>query len=102
MSVLFFCLCLHLRLLSQPQVSKLAKKLRLVPRQMDPDQTDHVTFEMFRNWIMDAGRHWSDLMVLPEGVVFAIREKSAKLLPSNDIEHLTLHVRGIGVSCLHL
>ena len=33
--------------------------------------------DTFRNWLLDAGRHWSDLLVLPEGGVFAIRELAA-------------------------
>ena len=47
--------------------------------EMDPDNTNEVTFDMFRNWLVDTGRHWSDLLVLPEGSVCSIREKADEL-----------------------
>ena len=45
-------------------------------RAMDPTNSGEVTFEMFRNWLVDTrdGRHWADFLVLPEGAVAAIRE----------------------------
>lgn len=43
---------------------------------MDPTDSGKVTFEMFRNWLVDTrdGRHWTDFLVLAEGQVQAIRD----------------------------
>jgi hypothetical protein len=74
--------------LDQAEVAKLASHLGQVIRprdlvdamkDMDPEGTGEVTFEMFRNWLTDTGRHWSDLIVLPEGSVAAVREKAEQL-----------------------
>ena len=43
-----------------------------VMKYMDPLGKGEVTFEMFRNWLIDTGGHWSDLLVLPEGSVAVI------------------------------
>lgn len=45
---------------------------------------DGVSFEMFRSWWEDRNRKLNDLLVLPEGMIFSIREdaKVRKLLPS--------------------
>lgn len=58
-------------------LGKRMKKRHLVDamKAMDPEKTDRVTFDMFRNWLLDAGRHWSELLVLPEASVLAIRQK---------------------------
>lgn len=52
---------------------------------MDPTNSGEVTFDMFKNWLIDSkeGRHWSDFLVLPEGAVAALQRKAAdeKLLP---------------------
>ena len=74
--------------LDQAEVAKLASKLghALRPRDlvdamshMDPEGTGEVTFEMFRDWLLDTGHHWSDLIVLPEGSVAAVRQKAEQL-----------------------
>eukprot|EP01044_Picomonas_judraskeda_P008528 COSAG03_NODE_980_length_5128_cov_1.552197_4_plen_512_part_00 len=43
---------------------------------MDPTGSGKVTFQMFRNWLVDTrdGRHWTDFLVLAEGQVQAIRD----------------------------
>ena len=43
---------------------------------MDPTDSGKVTFQMFRNWLVDTrdGRHWTDFLVLAEGQVQAIRD----------------------------
>ena len=53
---------------------------------MDPENTGDVTFDMFKNWLIDTGRHWSDLLVLPEGSVSAVRDTAEQLalLPGED------------------
>ena len=52
---------------------------------MDPASTGEVTFDMFKNWLIDSkdGRSWYDFLILPESAVFAMRRKatSDKLLP---------------------
>eukprot|EP01050_Picozoa_sp_SAG11_P002008 SAG11_NODE_97_length_16960_cov_22.407405_2_plen_786_part_00 len=53
---------------------------------LDPEGIDQVTFDQFRMWLFDAGHHWSDLIVLPEGQVLAIRRAATShpaLLPPN-------------------
>ena len=40
---------------------------------MDPTDTGDVSYEMFRNWMLDIDAHWADFLVLPEGIVRAIR-----------------------------
>ena len=55
---------------------------------MDPAGTGEVSFESFKNWLVDTqdGRHWSDFLVLPEGAVAAVRRQAAHegLLPAQD------------------
>lgn len=74
--------------LDRAEVASLASKLGHVMRardlvdamnDMDPEGTGEVTFEMFRNWLVKIGRHWSDLLVLPEGSVTAVRQKAEQL-----------------------
>ena len=52
---------------------------------MDPANTGQVTFDMFKNWLIDSkdGRKWYDFLVLPESAIFAMRRKAAEddLLP---------------------
>lgn len=66
-------------------VSQLAKKMgedlnrrHMVNamKAMDPTDSGKVTFQMFRNWLVDTrdGRHWTDFLVLAEGQVQAIRD----------------------------
>ena len=47
-------------------------------KQMDPTNSGQVTFDMFKNWLVEtaAGRHWTDFLVLPEGAVAAIHEEA--------------------------
>jgi hypothetical protein len=42
-----------------------------------------VTFQMFKSWLEAMNHHWTDLLVLPEGLIFSIREDAnrRKLLP---------------------
>ena len=74
------------------------RHLQEIMRQIKPDNTpsplgedgkgeraeDGVSFEMFRGWWEDRNRKLNDLLVLPEGMIFSIREdaKARKLLPS--------------------
>jgi Ca2+-binding EF-hand superfamily protein len=80
--------------LDSSEVSKLAEKMgqglkrrHLIDamKAMDPTDSGEVTFDMFKNWLIDSkeGRHWSDFLVLPEGAVAALQQKAAaeKLLP---------------------
>jgi hypothetical protein len=52
---------------------------------MDPTSSGAVTFDMFKNWLVDSkdGRVWSDFLVLPEGAVAAMRWSASdrNLLP---------------------
>ena len=43
-----------------------------------------VTFQMFKSWLEAMNHHWTDLLVLPEGLIFSIREDASrrKLLPN--------------------
>lgn len=85
--------------LDQAEVAKLADKLghAIRPRDlvdvmkdMDPEGTGKVTFEMFRNWLLDAGHHWSDMIVLPEGSVTAVRQKADQLDLLPDLSDTTV------------
>ena len=53
---------------------------------MDPTGSGEVTFDMFKNWLVDSKEHraWFDFLVLPESVVKAIRRKADDegILPS--------------------
>lgn len=71
--------------LDRDEVRNLAKKMGTemnrrhlmdAMKSMDPTGSGKVTFQMFRNWLVDTrdGRHWTDFLVLAEGQVQAIRD----------------------------
>ena len=68
--------------LDKDEVARLADKMghsvkrrHLVDamKAMDPEGTGEVSFDMFKNWLIDTGRHWADLLVMPEGSIAEVR-----------------------------
>jgi Ca2+-binding EF-hand superfamily protein/CRP-like cAMP-binding protein len=51
---------------------------------MDPGRTGLVSFTMFRQWLLDVGHHWSDMIVIPEGQVMAIHYSADGVLPDDE------------------
>eukprot|EP01043_Picozoa_sp_COSAG02_P026946 COSAG02_NODE_1567_length_11900_cov_6.050250_11_plen_848_part_00 len=85
--------------LDQAEVAKLAVKLghAIRPRDlvdvmktMDPGGTGKVTFERFRDWLLDTRYQWSDMIVLPEGSVAAVRQKAEQLDLLPDLSDTTV------------
>eukprot|EP01043_Picozoa_sp_COSAG02_P015937 COSAG02_NODE_691_length_18445_cov_23.541099_2_plen_929_part_00 len=77
--------------LDRTELVELAAKLgRAVKRRdiidamqyMDPLDTGEVSYQMFRNWMLDTNLHWASLLVLPEGTVETIRQTAAADLDS--------------------
>lgn len=79
--------------LDRDEVAVLGEKMGQLQRRhlvdamaaMDPANTGQVTFDMFKNWVIDSkdGRKWYDFLVLPESAIFAMQRKAAEddLLP---------------------
>eukprot|EP01047_Picozoa_sp_COSAG01_P006707 COSAG01_NODE_246_length_20450_cov_195.166822_20_plen_115_part_00 len=67
---------------------------------MDPTSSGAVTFDMFKNWLVDSkdGRVWSDFLVLPEGAVAAMRWSAIdrNLLPLMGAQDMTAAHAGAG------
>ena len=58
-----------------PDIRKRLRNNRAeVMDEISPDGgDDRVTYPQFRLWMQAMNRHWTDLLVLPEGLVFAVR-----------------------------
>jgi CRP-like cAMP-binding protein len=67
-------------------LASIMNQMKPTAASMDEDGTIDrgVSYEMFQAWWEDRNRKLNDLLVLPEGMIFSIREdaKSRKLLPS--------------------